>query len=106
MKKLLLLLFLIPNLVMAESWVCKSVFETFLTFKRIDNVFVEDRDAKIYDIFSESDSSIRLIGSDKKWLGIWTVILEKKPTPRFSEAALYPELEPMRNIGGYCKVVE
>ena len=105
MKKLLLLLFLIPNLVMAESWVCKSVFDSFLTFKRIDNVFVEDRDGKIYDIFSESDSSIRLISSDKKWLGIWTVILEQKPTPRFSEASLYPEQEPMKN-SGYCKIVE
>lgn len=105
MKKLLLLLLLIPNLVMAESWVCKSVLDSLLTFERIDKTFLEDRDGKIYDIFFESDSSIRLIGSDKKWLGIWTVILEKKPTPRFSEAALYPESEPMKN-SGYCKVVE
>jgi len=77
MKKLLLLLLLIPNLVIAETWICTNETRKF-TFKRhghkfiVNEIWYGKEDAIISDsyatleIFREGDFSIWLIKDPEK----------------------------------------
>ena len=63
MKKLILLLFLIPNLVMAETWVCSYLMNGEIqtsTFKRLnDKQFITTGGSK-NRLYYEDDKSITL----------------------------------------------
>ena len=108
MKKLLLLLFLIPNLVMAETWVCSNVNEdgeiVTSTYKRKGDKFIignsEDR------IYFEDSSSITLTFTHGE-LGFNTTILDKVKKTFFATAIIkandkYGVLERQ----GKCEVVD
>ena len=66
MKKLLLLLLLIPNLVMAETWVCSYLMNDEIqtsTFKRLsDKEFITTGSIKD-NLYYEDDKSITLTHS-------------------------------------------
>ena len=85
MKKLLLLILLIPNLVMAETWICTNE-DKKLTFKRdgdrffINEIHYGKKDKIKYDkdqylqIYLENDWSIWLIENPEDhiaWVGIY-----------------------------------
>ena len=110
MKKLLLLLFFIPNLVMAETWVCASVINGKIetnVFKRVGNEFhwkINNELTVTYEIWYESALQIKLIDSKKDDIGIGVILLAKTNPPRYSAAHLYSG--DTGKWGGECEVVE
>ena len=80
MKRLSLLLFLIPNLVIAETWVCSSSDEEVLNyFQRFDEKsFYWDFENTKYDITYESNNIIKLINSSLEVGEKETIILSKQ----------------------------
>ena len=80
MKKLILILLLIPNLVMAETWVCSYLMNGEIqtsTFKRLsDKEFITT--GGITDkLYYEEDKSITLTHSSGN-IGFSSTILDKK----------------------------
>ena len=80
MKKLLLLILLIPNLVMAETWVCSYLMNGEIqtsTFKRLnDKQFITTGGTKDR-LYYEDDKSITLTHTDG-YIGFSATILDKK----------------------------
>ena len=110
MKKLLLLLFLIPNLVLAETWVCSSLINDKIetnVFKRVGNEFhwkINDELTIKYEIWYEDARQIKLIDSKKDDSGMGATLLAKTNPPRYSAAHLYSD--DTSKWGGECEVVE
>ena len=82
MKKLLILLLLIPNFVMAETWVCSypgylSGKIVQITFKKSGKYFISDSEKCNY---SESKNylSLACIGTDEDGGWIFSHIINKK----------------------------
>jgi len=123
MKKLLLLLFLIPNLVLAETWVCSYLHNEKIkssTYKREGSTFINKFKSnfqqikpkklpiatitKKYEILYESDFQIKLIDSDTSKTGVWVLLLTKTDQPKFiSSHVTYLESP---NWQGNCEVIE
>jgi len=110
MKKLLLLVFLIPNLVKAETWVCSFLnndkIETNV-FKRVGNEFhwkINDELTITYEIWNEDAMQIKLIDSKKDDIGIGATLLVKSNPPRYSSAHLYPN--ETSKWSGECEVID
>jgi len=97
MKKLLLLLLLIPNLVMAETWVCSYLHQGEIktnTYKRVGNEFhrkINDELTSKYEIWNESDFQIKLINTKKDDIGIGATLLTRSNPPSFSSIYLAPK---------------
>ena len=110
MKKLLLPLLLIPNLVIAESWVCASLINDKIetnVFKRVGNEFhwkINDELTRKYEIFYESDFQIKLIDTKKDGIGMGATLLTKTNPPKFSSVHLYSTDAGVWS--GDCEVVE
>mgnify|MGYP006448698555 FL=1 len=115
MKKLILILLLIPNLVMAETWVCSYLENEKIAtpvFKRIGNQFIWELDSKLtkevtiikYDIWYESNSHIKLIKSNKYSIGLSTILLTKTTPPKFIEVTSFSDI--LDTAKGKCKVVK
>jgi hypothetical protein len=110
MKKLLLLLLLIPNLVMAETWVCASLINDKIetnVFKRVGNEFhwkINDELTIKYEIWYEDALQIKLIDTKKDDIGIGATLLAKTNPPSYSAAHLYSF--DTRKWGGECEVVK
>ena len=110
MKKLLLLLFLIPNLVLAETWVCSSLINDKIetnVFKRVGNEFhwkINDELTSKYEIWYESDFQIKLINIKKDDIGIGATLLTRTYPPKFSSVHLYSTDAGVWS--GDCEVVE
>jgi len=114
MKKLLLLLFLIPNLVMAETWVCSYLMNGEIqtsTFKRLnDKEFITT--GGITDrLYYEEDKSITLTHSSG-YIGFASTILDKEHkrfittnTTRVSKDGLKDNYS-VYQWKGDCEVVE
>ena len=123
MKKLLLLLFLIPNLVMAETWVCSYLHNEnieSLTFKRDGKIFINKTESGLhkidpklypkkyntseYEILYESNFQIKLIDSDTSKTGLWVLLLTKTDQPKFISSHMSYLESP--NWQGNCEVIE
>ena len=110
MKKLLPLLLLIPNLVMAETWVCSYLHQGEIetnTYKRVGNEFhwkINDELTIKYEIWYEDAWQIKLIDSKKDDIGMGATLLAKTNPPRYSAAHLYSD--DTSKWGGECEVVE
>ena len=110
MKKLLLLLSLIPNLVLAETWVCSSLINDKIetnVFKRVGNEFHWKIDNELtikYEIWYEDAWQIKLIDSKKDDIGMGATLLAKTNPPRYSAAHLYSD--DTSKLGGECEVIE
>ena len=80
MKKLLPLLFLIPNLAIGETWVCSYIFDDEIEtniYKRInDTEFISENDF-LEKIVNEDDESITLTLSRGN-IGFSSTILDKE----------------------------
>jgi len=123
MKKLLLLLFLIPNLVMAETWICSNLHNGKIetsAYKREGNTFIKKAESvfhKIdpekypkknittkYEIWNENDFQIKLIDSNKNTTGVWVLLLTKTNPPKFIVSNVTYLESP--NWKGNCEIVE
>ena len=123
MKKLLLLLFLIPNLVLAETWVCSYLHNENIEssiYKRDGRTFINKFESSFhkidpkkypkktitteYEILYENDFQIKLIESDTSAIGIWVVLLTKTNQPTFISSHVTSLESP--NWKGNCDVVE
>ena len=115
MKKLLLLLLLIPNLVMSETWVCSYLENekiATLVFKRMGNQFIWELDSKLteegttikYDIWYESNFHIKLIESNRASIGLSTILLTKTTPPEFIVVTSFSDI--LDTAKGKCEVVE
>ena len=110
MKKLLLLLLLIPNLVIAETWVC--AFKCYIaTDKLCQSQFIKKGNNYIDEynrefIHKESDNYLSLvsIAADKIGAVIFSYIINKT-TGKFKKQALSAgaDVEPRE---GSCEVVK
>jgi len=109
MKKLLLLLFLIPNLVMAETWVCSYLLDGRIENSRYerkgDNFFwyINDELTVKLDIWYESDYQIKLIESDRDGIGFGTKLLTRNP-PKV--VAVHTYATESTSWKGNCEIVE
>ena len=115
MKKLLLILLLIPNLVLAETWVCHYLENKkigTLVFKRTGNQFIWELDSKLteeatiikYDIWYENNFHIKLIKSNKGSIGLSTILLTKTTPPEFIEVTSFSDF--LDTTKCKCEVVE
>ena len=110
MKKILLLFLLVPNLVIAETWVCSYLHQGEIEtqeYKRVKDEFhleYSDGNKSIYDIRYENNYEIQLIQKDKSPIGFFITILTKKNPPIFSTTHLYDKNAD--NWNGECRVVE
>ena len=78
MKKLLLLLLLIPNLVMAETWECNYTEvsghllppeSSIVTYSRTESGFYDDFDGMTHSIVSEDERGILLsVHGESAWI--------------------------------------
>ena len=92
MKKLLLLLFLIPNLVIAETWVCSfkgyatgKVVQTQL--KKSGKYFIDEYDRKFTYSESANYLSLASIGTDADGAWVFSQIINKR-TGKFLKNAV------------------
>ena len=110
MKKLILFLLLIPNLVMAETWVCSYLHQGEIEtqeYKRVNDEFhleYSNGDIKVYEIRYENNYEIQLIQKDKTPIGFFVAMLTKKSPPIFSTTHVYDKHAD--NWNGECRVVE
>ena len=110
MKKQLLLLLLIPNLVMAETWVCSYLHQGEIEtnrYERVGNEFhwkINDELTSKYEIWYESDLQIKLIGTKKDDIGMGATLLTKTNPSKFSSVHLYSTDAGVWS--GDCEVVE
>ena len=80
MRKLLLLLFLIPNLVLAETWVCSYLMNGEIqtsTFKRLNDKEFKTGGGTTYRLYYEDDKSITLTHT-AGFIGFMSAILDKE----------------------------
>lgn len=109
MKKLILILLLIPNLVMAETWVCSYLHQGEIetsVYERVGNEFhwkINDELTSKYEIWYEDALRIKLIDSRKDEIGIEAKLLSKV-NPKFSSVHLYSTDAGVWS--GDCEVVE
>ena len=114
MKKLLLLILLIPNLVMAETWVCSYLMNGEIqtsTFKRLnDKQFITTGGSK-NRLYYEDDKSITLTHTSG-FIGFRSTILDKEhkkyittSTSRVSIDGLTDNFT-INHWKGDCEVVE
>ena len=92
MKKLLLLLFLIPNLLMAETWVCsykayigEEVVQTQL--KKSGKYFIDEWDKKFTYSESANYLSMASIGTDTDGAWVYSQVINKR-TGKFLKNAV------------------
>jgi hypothetical protein len=114
MKKLLLLLLLIPNLVMAETWVCSYLINDEIqtsTFKRLSNKKFITSEGSKERLYYEDDKSITLTHTSG-YMGFSSTILDKEhkkfittDTSRASRDGLKDNFT-IRHWKGACEVVE
>ena len=114
MKKLILLLLLIPNLVMAETWVCSYLHQGQIetsTFKRINNKEFITSGGSTSRLYYEDDKSITLTHTSG-FIGFRSTILDKEhkkfittSTSRVSIDGLTDNFT-INHWKGDCEVVE
>ena len=110
MKKILLLLLLIPNLVMAESWVC--AFKCYITtdklcqsqFIKKGNNYIDEYNMEF--IHKESDNYLSLvsIGAGKNGAYIFSYMINKI-TGQFKKQAI-SENKLLEGREGSCELVK
>ena len=93
MKKLLLLLFLIPNLVIAETWVCSfkgyntgKIVQTQL--KKSGKYFIDEWDKKFTYSESVNFLSMASIGTAADGAWVFSQLIDKR-TGKFFQYVLY-----------------
>ena len=110
MKKLLLLLFLIPNLVMAETWVCNYTKtsgylappeNSLVAYSRTESGFSDDIDGVPRSIVNEDERGIILSAHGATW--IMTNLIDKE-TNTIKETMISRDF--ILSKSGKCKLIK
>ena len=107
MKKIIILLMLIPIPSFAETWVCSYIhYERIEThnYKRVsDNEFIDTKSGQTFRIYNEDKNQITLTHTHGD-LGLQVIFMEKKGKHRFNST--WTLFESVDSWKGNCEIVK